>query len=85
MHERAWILVTGGEVEVLAGPSERPVTGGSGLLLEFEPQERHELLARSDARLLIVLAPWPGDGHPGAMSMDEKHEVRARAARRAGR
>jgi hypothetical protein len=22
--------------------------------------------AVSDARLLLVLAPWPGDGHPGA-------------------
>ena len=26
----------------------------------------HEVRARSDARLLLVLAPWPGDGHPGA-------------------
>jgi hypothetical protein len=22
--------------------------------------------ALSDARLLLLLAPWPGDGHPGA-------------------
>jgi len=32
----------------------------------FDPGERHEVRARSDARLLLVLAPWPGDGHPGA-------------------
>ena len=25
-----------------------------------------EVRARSDARLLLVLAPWPGEGHPGA-------------------
>jgi hypothetical protein len=22
--------------------------------------------AETDARLLLVLAPWPGEGHPGA-------------------
>ena len=32
----------------------------------FDPNERHAAKALSDARLLIVLAPWPGDGHPGA-------------------
>ena len=42
------------------------VTGGPGLLAVFDPGERHEVRARSAARLLLVLAPWPGDGHPGA-------------------
>jgi hypothetical protein len=32
----------------------------------FDPGERHEVRAVSDARLLLVLAPWPGAGHPGA-------------------
>jgi hypothetical protein len=32
----------------------------------FDPHERHEVRATRDARLLLVLAPWPGDGHPGA-------------------
>ena len=32
----------------------------------FDPGERHEVRATSDARLLLVLAPWPGQGHPGA-------------------
>jgi len=42
------------------------LAGGPGLLAVFEPGERHEVRARSDARLLLVLAPWPGEGHPGA-------------------
>jgi quercetin dioxygenase-like cupin family protein len=42
------------------------VTGGPGFFVVFDPGERHEVHARSDARLLLVLAPWPGDGHPGA-------------------
>jgi hypothetical protein len=42
------------------------VRGGPGFLAVFDPHERHEVRAAADARLLLVLAPWPGDGHPGA-------------------
>lgn len=60
VHERAYVVVVDGEVD-LAG-----TTGGPGLAAVFDPGERHAVRALSDARLLIVLAPWPGDGHPGA-------------------
>ena len=60
VHERAHVIVIEGEVEI------GDVTGGPGLLVIFDPGERHEVRARTDARLLLVLAPWPGDGHPGA-------------------
>jgi quercetin dioxygenase-like cupin family protein len=64
VHERAYLVVLEGEVEVrTAGGS---VTGGAGLAAVFDPHERHEVRAARDARLLLVLAPWPGDGHPGA-------------------
>jgi quercetin dioxygenase-like cupin family protein len=81
VHERAWVIVTAGEVELVAN-GER-VTGGPGLVAEFGPQERHEVRAVSDARLVLVLAPWPGDGHPGAMSLDDKAHARERARARA--
>jgi hypothetical protein len=42
------------------------VKGGPGLAAVFAPRERHSVRATSDARLLLILAPWPGDGHPGA-------------------
>ena len=61
------------------------VTGGPGQLFEFAPQERHTVRARSDTRLLLLLAPWPGDGHPGAMTLDEKDASREKAAARAQR
>ena len=64
VHERAWLVVVDGEVEVVAGDGQ--VTGGPGLLAVFDPHERHEVRARSDARLLLLLAPWPGEGHPGS-------------------
>jgi redox-sensitive bicupin YhaK (pirin superfamily) len=60
VHERAHVIVIEGEVEI------GEVSGGPGLLVIFDPGERHEVRARTDARLLLVLAPWPGDGHPGA-------------------
>jgi quercetin dioxygenase-like cupin family protein len=63
VHERAWLLVSDGEVEVTDSNGEA-VTGGAGWLAIFDPNERREVTAKSDARLLLVLAPWPGDGHP---------------------
>ena len=64
VHERAYLLVIDGDVEVLAG--EETITGGAGFAATFDPGERHTVRATTDARLLLVLAPWPGDGHPGA-------------------
>ncbi len=63
VHERAWLLVTAGEVEV-TDSVDGSVTGSAGLLCVFDPNERHEVTAKSDARLLLVLSPWPGEGHP---------------------
>jgi quercetin dioxygenase-like cupin family protein len=81
VHERAWVIVTDGEIEVAAGGET--TSGGPGLVAEFGPQERHEVRAVSDARIVLVLAPWPGDGHPGAMSLDDKANARERARERA--
>ena len=64
VHERALLVVVEGDVEVRAGGSS--AGGGPGFMAVFAPRERHEVRATSDARLLLVLAPWPGPGHPGA-------------------
>jgi quercetin dioxygenase-like cupin family protein len=79
VHERAWVAVLGGEVEITTAAGER-ITGTTGLLVEFDPGERHALRALSDARLLLLLTPWPGEGHPGALSLDEKQHAREHAA-----
>jgi quercetin dioxygenase-like cupin family protein len=62
VHERAWLVVADGEIEVEEG--ERIVSGGPGLLLHFEPNEPREVRATADARLVLLLSPWPGEGHP---------------------
>ena len=62
VHERAYLVVVDGEVEV--EQDARTETGGPGFLAHFEPNERHEVRASSDAKLLLILSPWPGEGHP---------------------
>ena len=81
VHERAFVVVLGGEVEV-GSAAGATVTGGAGLLVEFEPRERHMISASNDSRLLLVLTPWPGEGHPGAMELREKLYTRRHAAKR---
>jgi len=81
VHERGRLVVIEGEVEVTAAAGEA-VVAAPGHLFEFDPGERHTVAARSDAILLLVLSPWPGDGHPGAMSLADKAEARERAAER---
>jgi quercetin dioxygenase-like cupin family protein len=83
VHERAFLVVLSGEIEVDTGVGAG-AAGGPGLVVEFEPRERHRVEAKSDARLLLLLTPWPGDGHPGAMEIREKLYTRRHAAKRAG-
>ena len=62
VHERAWLVVADGEIEVA---QDGAVTqGGPGFAAHFAPNERHEVRAKTDARLVLILAPWPGEGHP---------------------
>jgi hypothetical protein len=68
-----------GEVEITTSAGES-VTGGTGLVVELAPNERHAVRAHSDARLLLVLTPWPGVDHPGAMTLEQKANVRHAAA-----
>lgn len=82
VHERARVLVVDGDVDVTAEDGDS-ASASAGHLFEFAPGERRTIVARSDARLLMVLSPWPGDGHPGAMTLEEKAEAREKAAEHA--
>ena len=62
VHERTWMLVVEGEIEI--DHEGEVAEAGAGTLAVFSPGEHREVRARSDARLLLVLAPWPGEGHP---------------------
>jgi quercetin dioxygenase-like cupin family protein len=66
VHERAYLLVAEGEIEI--GQNGSSVTGGPGFIAHFEPNERRTMRALADTRLVLVLAPWPGVGHPSAVA-----------------
>jgi len=66
VHERAYMLVADGEIEIADGGSSE--TGGAGYMACFDPNERRKVRARSDSRLVLLLAPWPGEGHPSRVA-----------------
>jgi quercetin dioxygenase-like cupin family protein len=63
VHERATLIVVAGRVEVEDGDGAA-AAGGPGFVAVFDPNERREVSASEDARLLLLLSPWPGVGHP---------------------
>jgi quercetin dioxygenase-like cupin family protein len=60
VYEHAWLHVHDGEVEI--GQNGSTTQAGPGFLAHFDPHERHEVRATSEANLLLFLAPWPGEG-----------------------
>ena len=61
VKEHAWVTVVDGSIRVTAGGDEQVL--GVGGLVHFEPDERHALTSDEGARVLLLLAPWPGKGH----------------------
>ncbi len=61
VKENAWVMVIDGRVTVSAGADS--FEGEPGSLFRFDPDERHSLRSEGGARVLLLLAPWPGDGH----------------------
>ena len=62
VKEHAFLVVVDGGVHVSAG-GRRDRRGRTGSLFKFEPDERHAVASHDGARLLLFLAPWPGEGH----------------------
>jgi quercetin dioxygenase-like cupin family protein len=61
VKENAWVTVLEGTVRVSADGQE--IDAEPGTLLHFVPDERHALRSDGGARVLLLLAPWPGEGH----------------------
>lgn len=61
VKENAWITVLDGAVRITVGGET--VDADRGTLVRFEPNERHALTSEGGARILMLLAPWPGEGH----------------------
>jgi quercetin dioxygenase-like cupin family protein len=61
VKEHAWLIVVDGSVTLRAGDEE--IEAPAGTLARFEPDERHSVSTEAGAKILLLLAPWPGPGH----------------------
>jgi quercetin dioxygenase-like cupin family protein len=61
VKERAWVVVVDGSIAVAADGDAKDC--GVGSLVTFAPDERHSIRSEGGARILMLLAPWPGEGH----------------------
>ena len=61
VKEDAWVVVLSGTVEI--ENQGETAEAGSGELLRFDPNERRAISSSGGARVLLLLAPWPGEGH----------------------
>ena len=61
VKERAWLVIVDGTARIEAAGSV--VDGSAGTLVAFDPEERHAISTEEGAKLLLLLAPWPGEGH----------------------
>jgi quercetin dioxygenase-like cupin family protein len=61
VKERALVAVVDGTVRVEA--SGETIDGGLGCFFSFDADERRSISSADGARILLVFAPWPGEGH----------------------
>ena len=61
VRERAVVEVVAGRISIEC--SGETVECETGTLVTFDPGEPHTLRALADARLLLLLAPWPAANH----------------------
>ena len=61
VKERALVAVVDGSIRVHSGGET--VEGGTGCFFSFDVDERRSISTVDGARILLVLAPWPGEGH----------------------
>lgn len=68
VHERSWVFVLEGSVRFESGG--KAVDAGPGYLAWFDTAERRSISTEEGARILLLLAPWPGEGHYRAEQAD---------------
>jgi quercetin dioxygenase-like cupin family protein len=61
VKERALVSVVEGAVRVEAGGQS--IEGKTGSFFSFDADERRSISTDTGARILLILAPWPGEGH----------------------
>lgn len=61
LYEHALVQVVSGRLGLVV--ADHQVECDSGTLLTFTPGETRSVRALEPSRILLLLAPWPGEGH----------------------
>ena len=61
VKEHAFLVVVDGIARIEAGGET--LEAGAGTLVAFDPDERRLVASEAGAKILLLLAPWPGEGH----------------------
>lgn len=61
VKERALVAVVEGAVRVES--DGKTIEGEAGCFFSFDADERRSISTDTGARILLILAPWPGEGH----------------------
>jgi quercetin dioxygenase-like cupin family protein len=61
VKEHTFIVVVDGTARIETGGET--LEADAGTLVAFEPDERRVVASDSGAKILLLLAPWPGEGH----------------------
>ena len=61
VKEHAILVIVDGTAQIEA--AGETLDAGVGTMVAFDPDERHIVASDSGAKILLMLAPWPGDGH----------------------
>jgi quercetin dioxygenase-like cupin family protein len=78
VHEHAVVQVVSGSLELVVG--DHSVECPAGTLLTFTPGETRSVRALEQSRILLLLAPWPGEGHFRAGEDADPERMPANAA-----
>ena len=78
VRERAVLQVVSGRVLIESSGEHEECDAGT--LVAFEPSERHSIRALTDARLLLLLAPWPAPDHYAEEDVERAQQLPANAA-----
>ena len=61
VKEHAFVVVVDGSARIEGGGET--LEASVGTMVAFDPDERHMVASESGAKILLILAPWPGAGH----------------------
>ena len=61
VKEHAFLVVVDGTAQIES--ADEKLDAVPGTMVAFDPDERHVVASDGGAKILLMLVPWPGEGH----------------------